>query len=77
MYVQDGHGYREAAKKNATVMKSYEWLRTQVFQGIGYDTHMRRESDGGCNDAPGTEQEKPGYAFCSADCVWGGTMSLK
>lgn len=78
MYVTAGKHFRAAAQQNATIARKYNWLKTNVFQGIEYDTDLQREVGvSGCNDVPGYQQAEPGYASCSESYVWNAELRLK
>ena len=77
MYVAAGKQFRAAALQNAKIAQKYAWLKTNVFQGIEYDTDLIRDFESGCNDAPGTQGQQPGYASCSDNYVWDGELRIK
>jgi len=76
-YVVAGKNFRTAAKQNVTIDKKYNWLKTNVFQAIEYDTDLPGDLHSGCNDIPGTNQAQPGYVSCSEDYVWDGELRIK
>jgi hypothetical protein len=77
IYVAAGKHFRAAAQQKVTIAKKYNWLKTNVFQGIEYDTDLQRDVESGCNDVPGYQQAQPGYTSCSESYVWDAELRLK
>jgi hypothetical protein len=77
MYVAAGKVFRTAAQQNPVIAQKYDWIRTNVFQGVEYDTDLQRDVESGCNDVPGYQQSQPGYASCSEDYVWNAKLPVK
>ena len=42
------------ATGTAMIAQRYEWLKTNVFNGLEYDTDLPRDLESGCNDMHGT-----------------------
>lgn len=74
MYVTSGKQFRAAAQQNATILRKYEWLKYNVFQGIEYDTDFNQGVHSGCNDVPGYETSQPAYMNCNENYVWDGLL---
>lgn len=77
MYVAAGRHFRAAAAQNATIARKYNWLKTNVFQGVEYDTDLQRDVNSGCNDVPGRQQAQPAYASCREDYIWDAELRKK
>ncbi len=76
MYVAAGKDFRAAAGQSAMVAQRYEWLKTNVFSGLEYDTDLPRGLESGCNDVYGTASAQPGYAHCNDNYIWDFTLQL-
>lgn len=77
MYVAAGENFRVAALQNTTIATKYNWLKTNVFQDIEYDTNLPCGLHSGCNDIPGAESAQPGYTSCDQYYVWDGELRKK
>lgn len=73
-YILQGKYFRAAAQKNAKIKEKYDWLKTNVFEGIEYDTDLMRLSSSGCNDMPAVANQTPGYLKCQEDYMWDGEI---
>lgn len=66
-YVAAGRKFRSAAAKSEYIKKKYDWLKTNVFENVEYDTDLVVNGVSGCAD-------EPGYLSCSEEYVWDGTL---
>jgi hypothetical protein len=76
-YVASGKHFRMAAKKHPIIAKKYQWLKNNVFEGVEYDTDLIWGNASGCNDAPYTYDQAPGYMSCKEDYIWDGLLQIK
>ena len=76
MYVAAGRDFRAAAGQSAMIARKYDWLKTNVFNGLEYDTDLPRDLESGCNDVYGTASAQPGYAHCNDSYIWDFTLPL-
>ena len=74
MYVAAGRDFRTAAGQSAMIARKYDWLKTNVFNGLEYDTDLPRDLESGCNDVYGTASVQPGYAHCNDNYIWDFTL---
>lgn len=74
MYVTSGHDFRAAAAQSVMISQKYNWLKTNVFSGLEYDTALPQGTNAGCNDVYGTASQQPGYMHCDDDYVWDFTL---
>jgi len=73
-YVASGKQFRMAALKNTTINKKYQWLKTNIFGGIEYNTDLIWGNSSGCNDIESVKTQTPGYMSCNEEYIWSGTL---
>ena len=73
-YVASGKQFRMAAQKNTTINKKYQWLKTNVFGGVEYNTDLVWGNSSGCNDIESVKTQTPGYMSCNEEYIWNGTL---
>lgn len=73
-YVTAGKRFRSAAVQRPMIAARYNFLKTQVFAGMEFNTDLQTGLSSGCTDAPGAFADGPGYLSCSETAVWDGTL---
>lgn len=73
-YVTAGRRFRAAAALRPMIAARYNFIKTQVFAGVEFNTDLQAATHSGCNDAPGYETQQPAYVSCSETAVWDGTL---
>lgn len=76
MYVAAGRDFRAAALQSSLISQKYDWLKTNVFYGLEYDTDLPRDLESGCNDVHNTAAVQPGYAHCNDNYIWDFTLPV-
>lgn len=76
LYVAAGRDFRAAAQQSALIAQKYDWLKTNVFYGLEYDTDLPRGLESGCNDVHNTATAQPGYAHCNDAYIWNFTLPV-
>jgi len=75
VYVKSGKQLRAAAKKNEIIAQQYQWLKTNVFGGVEYDTDLSQL--GAAADPNHTDPQQPGYLQWRPDEVWNFELKKK
>jgi hypothetical protein len=79
-YVSSGRDFRAAAQVNSVIAQKYEWLRTNVFFGLEYDTDLPADTFEGCADIYWSDLSKssgwnvPGYLHCNDQYIYNFTL---
>ena len=74
IYVTAGQRFRSAAAQRPLIAARYNWIKTNVFAGVEFNTDLQSGLQAGCPDAPPGYVLPPGYLSCSESAVWNGEL---
>ena len=73
-YVTAGIRFRAAAAQRSMIAARYNWIKTNVFNGMEFNTDLQSAAHSGCNDKPAYTDQQPGYISCDESKIWDGTL---